>query len=212
MGWLSLFDLSKIDAEILIETGCFYGDSIAHGLKFKNIKTIYSCDIDIDMINHCVKRFPTSRVQLTHSTSLDFLNTILPGIEPSKNIVFWLDAHFPYADRGLATYISEPNRKLRVPLEYEIEIIFKYRNPLYCKDVLIIDDLHIYEDGPFGNGNWPHRKDYGGNGIEFMNIYNETHDIIRLWHYEGYIVVLPKNARTDILFPIQQHRQSILPP
>lgn len=35
------------------------------------------------------------------------------------------------------------------------------------KDIFNIDDLRIYEDGPFQNGNWSERLKIGGRTISF---------------------------------------------
>jgi hypothetical protein len=77
-----------------------------------------------------------------------------------------------------------------LPLESEIELLSQMRQG--CKDLIFIDDLRIYEDGPFTNGNWD-RKTLGGDGIDFIfNNFSNTHDIARSYQDEGYIVLTPK--------------------
>ena len=71
----------------------------------------------------------------------------------TDNTLFWLDAHFPGADAGLVSYESckQIEYDTRVPLEAELTAIAK-RVKTY-KDVIIADDLWLYEEGSFGGGN-----------------------------------------------------------
>ncbi len=80
---------------------------------------------------------------------------------------------------------------LRLPLERELVIIKEGRDT--SRDCFLIDDLRIYEDGPFTSGNWKDRKTMGGDGIDFIyRLFQETHTIVRDYAHEGYIVVRPK--------------------
>ena len=62
----------------------------------------------------------------------------------------------------------------------------------------MIDDLRIYEDGPFESGNWDERSKYGGDGIEFIeNIFDKTHYIVRSYNAQGSIILFPVEKDID---------------
>lgn len=112
------------------------------------------------------------------------------------NCIFWLDAHFPGAEEGISRYDAETNEDRRLPLEKEIEIIRTRRS--YFKDILIIDDLRIYEEGPFENGNAPEDTlPKGDRSIGFVTRhFGATHHISRLYRDEGYLILTPIHSWT----------------
>ena len=118
-------------------------------------------------------------------------SSVLPKIlhRHDQPIVFWLDAHFPGEMHGLP-YDSEKDMDLRLPLERELRIIKDIRDT--SNDYFIIDDLRIYEDGPFSGGVWQDRLKMGGNGIDFIyQLFESTHTISRDYRNEGYIILEP---------------------
>ena len=122
--------------------------------------------------------------------SSEVLPQILPGL--TGNTLFWMDAHFPGADFGMATYGDEPDLSKRLPLQNELEIIVKNRD--VSNDVFVIDDLRIYEDGPFEDGNWADRLKYGADGIDFIDeLFDETHYVVKSYNKQGFIILLPVN-------------------
>ena len=109
--------------------------------------------------------------------------------------MFFLDAHFPGADFHLASYFDEKDENIRIPLKKEIETIVRLKNG-FEKDVFVIDDLRIYEDGPFEGGNWPLRQQLGSEGIEFVyDLLSNTHEVIKNYKSQGYIIALPKDEK-----------------
>ena len=59
-------------------------------------------------------------------------------------------------------------------------------------DVIVIDDLRIYEDGPFETGNWDERSKYGGDGIEFIEkLFEDTHYVGRSYNAQGFVILFP---------------------
>ena len=59
--------------------------------------------------------------------------------------------------------------------------------------IFFIDDLRIYEDGDFENGNDLFREKYKAGDSSFINeIFEETHVILKLNAGEGYIIAFPK--------------------
>ena len=121
-------------------------------------------------------------------TSFDILPEILPDLKGST--LFWMDAHFPGADFGLSSYGDEKDDDKRLPLKKELETIVANRD--VTNDVFVIDDLRIYEDGPFGDGNWEDREKYGGDGIEFIEeLFDETHYVVKSYNAQGSIILFP---------------------
>ena len=121
-------------------------------------------------------------------TSFDILPEILPDLKGTT--LFWMDAHFPGADFGLSSYGDEKDDDKRLPLKKELETIVENRD--VSNDVFVIDDLRIYEDGPFGDGNWEDREKYGGDGIEFIDeLFDETHYVVKSYNAQGSVLLFP---------------------
>lgn len=196
MGELRFFDLSDTikdyNLNVFIETGTGLGGSVTSILEYNTMSEIYSIEIVEDLYKKCVDNFKEySNVKLINASSYDGLKEILPSIPKETNILFWLDAHFPGADFHFTSYESTDNEALRIPLESEIELIHSLREG--CKDVFIIDDLRIYEDGPYEAGNWNKRKELGGNGLDFIiEKYESTHNIHKDYNHQGYLFLIPK--------------------
>ena len=123
-------------------------------------------------------------------TSFDILPEILPDLKGTT--LFWMDAHFPGADFGLSSYGDEKDDEKRLPLKKELETIVANRD--VTNDVFVIDDLRIYEDGPFETGDWEDRDKYGGDGIEFIEkLFEDTHYIGRSYNKQGFVILFPDN-------------------
>ena len=200
MGGIQIFEINDIknkhNLTYFIETGTGIGSSLVNVLSRtmnNRFDKYISIEISNDLYNKCLpikQNFTNCNIELINSNSHDGLEIILSKIDNDKNILFWLDAHFPDADHNGVSY-HKYEKQLRIPLEEEIKIIKKYRNQ--NKDYIIIDDLRIYEDGNYESGNWTDRKDYGGSGIDFIvDAFAETHYINKLMNHEGYIVLEPK--------------------
>lgn len=154
MGKISDHNLSDYIARFgittFVETGSGSGTGIRHACLLP-FKRILSCDIDkhqaVKLQNEIGAQ--DKRVSIYGCASEDFLRFVLPTVR--GNAVFFLDAHYPGADIGKAAYDAEANLDLRLPLERELDIIAELRHGF--RDAIIIDDLRIYEEGPFGAGN-----------------------------------------------------------
>ena len=120
--------------------------------------------------------------------SAEVLAEVVPTLE--GNTLFWMDAHFPGADFGLSSYGDEKDMDKRLPLKKELETIVAGRD--VSNDVIVIDDLRIYEDGPFETGNWDERTKYGGDGIEFIEkLFEDTHYVGRSYNKQGFVILFP---------------------
>lgn len=194
MGSIKRFDLNRIIKEFrtsyFFETGTFWGDGVAYALK-SPFKKVISVEIIPEIADKARQRFSNNKlVEIIESSSEDALTNRISQID--GNCVFWLDAHFPGADAGMNNYDENMNDSLRLPLNIEIEIIHKLRKKY--RDVLIIDDLRIYEEGPFMNGNVPtDALPPGDRNIDFIFAsYRSTHVILRCYFDEGYILLFPR--------------------
>ena len=196
MGSISRFNLTEIATDYnclyFVETGTWKGDAVAYALQ-TNFSKIISVEIVADLAATAKRRFEFDKnVRIIKGDSVSVLSKELPLLQ--GNCIFWLDAHFPGADEGLLGYEAENNEDRRLPLEKEIEIISLSRPDF--KDVLIIDDLRIYEDGPYDNGNAPaDTLPRTSRNIDFIfHHFNATHHISRLYRDEGYIILTPISA------------------
>jgi len=193
MGDLRRFELDRYrehySLTTLFETGTFRGDGVQQALD-SGFGFIYSVEIMDEFFDKCVERFSKNdNITLLKGHSSDMLEEALPSID--GNIFFWLDAHFPGADGGLRDYNGESDADLRCPLETELRVIAKHRHG--ARDVFLIDDLRIYEDGNFENGALPANVSRPpGANIDFVyELFGDSHHIIKLYYDEGYILLLP---------------------
>lgn len=196
MGRLSRFDLSRIIKEYkttnLFETGTFWGEGVAYASQFQFNK-ILSAEIIPEIAAKAKSRFiANDTIEIIEADSIAALEKRLPLLQ--GNTLFWLDAHFPGADARLADYASGDDEVFRLPLNKELAMISKFRKNF--QDVLILDDLRIYEDGPFQNGPVPPTAmPKGKRSLSFVYGYFEkTHYIFKLYLDEGYILLFPKRV------------------
>lgn len=170
---------SKYDLNVFVETGCFKGNTLRYVQDFK-FDRLYSCDIDKEMIDICSNISPN--LELFHCTSTEFLEQLLPKLDQDR-VLFFLDAHLPEHDKNNGEKWIES--ELNFPLEQELEIINKYRKGK--KDVIICDDLRIYEYGPFEGGNWDKRKYFEHLDLRFVRDYN--YNMSKFYSQEGYVLL-----------------------
>ena len=162
------------------------------------VRSVYEADesLNIHTIEVVEEIFDQNKIKFSYlkdvswhlGTSFKILPAILPTFE--GNTLFWMDAHFPGADFGLSSYGDEKDMDKRLPLKRELESIVQSRD--VKDDVFVIDDLRIYEDGPFEGGNWDERTKYGGDGIGFIeDIFDKTHYIGRSYNAQGSVILFP---------------------
>ena len=162
------------------------------------VRSVYEAneDLNIHTIEVVEEIFDQNKIKFSYlkdvswhlGTSFSILPVILPTFD--GNTLFWMDAHFPGADFGLSSYGDEKDMDKRLPLQKELESIVQSRD--VKNDVFVIDDLRIYEDGPFETGNWDERTKYGGDGIGFIeDIFEDTHYIGRSYNAQGSVILFP---------------------
>ncbi len=194
MGTLTKFELNeyikKYELTDFIETGTYLGDGLNYAKNFK-FKNLYSIELIEQYYNHCYTKFKEyNNIKLYNGKSTDMLSLIFTENRVG-NTLFWLDAHLPhFYDSKYNTNYSE-NKNVLIPLEEEINIICNSKNTI--SDVIIIDDLRLYEIGNFESGNWLDVINCGYNNIDFIfkNL-DKTHNIKRMYENEGYLICLPK--------------------
>lgn len=182
--------IEKYNTLTFFETGSGEGKAIKEARRHE-FRQIYSTEI-IEMqafkLNMYFSKDP--RVCILCGNSFSILEKILPKI--NTNILFWLDAHYPGADIGLAKHDDEKDLNVRLPLEKEIEVIFNTRKNF--KDVILCDDLRIYENGNYQSKNmdeagYGHIKKYG---LQFIEKLKDKYQIIKHYQDEGYLEIIPK--------------------
>ena len=196
MGSLSRFDLSRYREHYglgaFFETGTCWGDGVQYAVD-AGFERIFSVEIMDEFFDASSERFKDlDHITLIKGESVTALEQTLPDIE--DNILFWLDAHFPGADGGLKDYNAPTDETIRCPLETELEVIQKHRAGR--EDVFVIDDLRIYEQGPFKSGNLPEYIERPPNAsIDFVfRLFSESHHIVRLYDDEGYVLMVPLSS------------------
>ena len=83
---------------------------------------------------------------------------------------------------------------ISVTLDIEIEKLFfdAYRLGDISNDIIFMDDLRIYVDRDFHQGNWSDRPQIGGNGYDFVEEYiGKTHTLNEHLADEGYLLAFP---------------------
>jgi hypothetical protein len=201
MGHVQAFDLNSLIKNFnisgYIETGTGIGDSLSHALKFQEFKKIYSVEIDNNLFKNAVEKFQDPRLKIINDYSKNALPIILSELNENDNFLFFLDAHFPDADFGSAPdrykVSSEKYGKDALPLEEELTIINSFRTN--HKDLLIIDDVWIYEMGPFESGNWREKEKIKTGTMEFVEkIFGNYYDIHKFYKQQGYLLLTPQGT------------------
>jgi hypothetical protein len=196
MGVINQFNLERIirdyNIQYFFETGTWKGDAVAYALQFP-FKKIISAEIIPVIADEAILKFQWEpRVTIVKSKSSEALSAELPAL--GGNCLFWLDAHFPGADAGLERYDAVEDEDIRLPLEKELTIIHKLRKNF--QDVFIIDDLRVYEEGPYENGNSPADSlPRNERNLDFIyQLFDRTHITMKTYRNEGYILLFPKAA------------------
>lgn len=196
MGSIKRFNVSKLreiyDLKFFFETGTWKGDGLAYASK-SSFNKLYSSEIIDAIAIKAESRFKKDeRIKIINDSSINALKNYLPQIDGP--CMFWLDAHFPGAEEGLNDYNETQDETLKLPLHEELNIIAARKN-LY-NDVIIIDDLRIYEEGDFKNGNLPPHIKRPSKGLGYFveNLFSNTHKILKSYEDEGYLYLIPKKS------------------
>ncbi len=193
--------INKYKPQVYLDLGAGYGTSIYWSLQFpfNNILSVEINKEQTDLLNRFF-RFDT-RVKVYNCLTVDFLRQVLPQIPIEIPLFILLDAHFENADLGEAEFDFQKNEDIKLPLIKELEIIKELRADKGGRDLLLADDISLYDDSDFRYED-DHKKrniaakilpkkDKGK--LPFVaNFLNETHTSQILPNEQGYVLYLPK--------------------
>ena len=182
--------LQDFDIQNFVESGTGDGSSMDKVLLTGRKLSAYGVELDEELYKNLEKKYDMlGYVALYKGYTEDQFVRVMEDLDDSPTL-FWLDAHFPGADYGDASYGAEEDIDKRLPMEKELRVMKENRD--LSNDIIFMDDLRIYVDRPFVAGPWPQRKLYGGDGYDFVEeIIGETH--IQIEHHgdQGYLLAFP---------------------
>lgn len=193
--------IDKYKIEYYFETGTGKGSSLEYATRH-SFKKCYTVDIDEELLKYSynkLKDISTCDIEFFVGKSVDILDEYVPQLPKESSTLFFLDAHFPGADFGKCTHEESINRYKddAYPLEKEVNIILKNRD--VSKDVIIIDDLLLYEDGKYDHLNLSSGQGWlqmvTGLEINSKFLYEKfekTHDFKKQLKAQGYLIITPK--------------------
>ena len=188
----------KYNGRIFIETGSGYGTGIYEALR-SNFDLVLSVEIDKEQTELLQKVFRfDQKVQIFNALCRDFLSQILPQININTPCVIFLDAHFPGADLNKKAFSSEKNESIRMPLYEELQIVKKLRIDKGAKDLIIVDDIMLYDDDNQYEAS--HQKqtmdilprEHRNYLNKFISLYEASHTSTILKSEQGWLILEPK--------------------
>lgn len=205
MGALRNFPLNQLLKNgcppIAIELGSGYGTGIYELLKFQfvNILSVEINPEQVELLNN-VFRFDT-RVRVINSLTTNFLKSTLGNIHQSIPLFIFSDAHFPNADFGLADFDSEKDENVRMPLIKEMGLIKELRADRGAKDIILIDDISLYDDSDRQYDD-DHKKKPNAEKLlpklhrnylnKIIENFKETHNSQVITLEQGFLLMTPK--------------------
>lgn len=181
--------VDRFNLKCLIETGSGKGESIEYCQG--NFEKIVSIEIHPDLVKHCEGKFADDKSVMVYQGCLpDDLRELLIMYPIPGNVLFFHDAHFPGADFHFTGYDAEKDPRIRLPLEGELAIIREMRD--FSKDVFIIDDLWLYEEGPFTAGQCTVAPELRGKNADFIySMFKKTHKVYKDYRWQGFLLIVP---------------------
>jgi hypothetical protein len=168
-------------------------------LKISDLK-MHSIEILDRIYDEAVNYFKDNEnVYMHHGNSHNELPIVLDKLDENPTL-FFLDAHFPdsYRDAYNREVIKDDPDYIKIPLEGELRIICQKRN--VSKDIIVVDDIRIYQEGPYENGNFQNKALHGGDNLNFVyELLDETHIIVESYLQEGYLICFPINTEENYL-------------
>lgn len=175
MGNVTFFDIKNIkrNCKVFFETGTYMGQGTM--ALMKQFDRGYTTEINPKLAMAMKNRNEKGLIVIQdHSTNA--LKEYLPQIE--EPCLFWLDAHYP-GDYGLMGLMPD----MVLPLVDELKLIFARD----YDDVILIDDLRIYEQGPFEHGNLP-ASHMPGKGLQEL-LDSSGRKVEKFYSHEGYLKI-----------------------
>lgn len=200
MGSLRYFNLDQIrkrfNTSVFFETGAGTGTGIEYAASVE-FEHIYSVEIIESQATLLSRRFSSDkRISVICNRSDEALKEYLPKL--SSNALFFLDAHFPGADLGLRSFDAEQDEDLRLPLFNELNIVKELRADKGFKDVILIDDIMIFDEDHIYPDNHLKQK-FAIAPRKLINGYQQILDVLKDTHnyqifpdYSGYVMIYPR--------------------
>ena len=195
MGSMLRFDLAETIAryglEAFVETGTARGDSLAWVARNEGLKHLWSCEIEPLLAAGAICRLnEDTRISIFRMDSALFMDLVTrAALGPT---LYWLDAHYPGAGFGLAAYDAGFHPEVALPLGRELACIKAHRAG---RDVIVVDDLRIYETGDYEDGPLPDDTpgDPRPGGADWIRaMFAETHEAKTILRDQGYLLLVPK--------------------
>lgn len=179
----------KFGIKNYVETGVGTGRATKHVLELDCVDKVYGIELDERFFDSYKTIFDGYNVEIFKGYSHEQMANLLKKLD-NEPTLFWLDAHFPGADYFDEGYGNENDSVKRLPMQEELRIISENRD--ISNDIIFMDDLRIYVDRDFQQGNWSDRPQIGGNGYDFVEEYiGKTHTINEHLSDEGYLLAFP---------------------
>jgi hypothetical protein len=196
---LSDFNLSRLIADFgcrhMIETGAGDGRAIAEAVKH-DFAQIYCIEKAHKYALDVALRFAADpKVTVIHARAEKGYREAFEEIPPNSPVLFALGAHAPDTDICRATQEGSVAADFRLPLEKELRFLAQTRD--LSRDLFLIADLRVYEDGAFAAG--PCRPEArpapAWRSLRFVDdILGATHQIDRLTIRTGFLCAFPRLA------------------
>jgi hypothetical protein len=150
VGSLRRFNINELRTSggisALVETGTYLGEGIDWALSC-GLDQVHSIEIDSEYYFKAIDKYRSHpQVSIHLGSSSELLPDLLKFSSPHCNTLFWLDAHFPMADKGSVPYNYEQDKVKRMPIIAELSSIVSSRAQF--NDIIIIDDLRCFVDDP----------------------------------------------------------------
>ena len=199
--------INKYDLKYYFETGTGKAECLEYALRYP-FEEYWTVDIDEDLIEESFNKFKnmSKNINLLIGKSIDILDEYIPQIPKESPTLFYLDAHFPGADFQKCTYEESirEHKKDAFPLEEEVDVILEKRD--VSKDVFIIDDLVLYEEGDFEclkvgcvwEYGWLQEElDLKTDSKFLYEKFEKTHDFKKDLRSQGYLIITPKQNESS---------------
>jgi len=199
--------IDRYNLKYYFETGTGKAECLEYALRYP-FEEYWTVDIDEDLIEESFNKFRnmSKNINLLIGKSIDILDEYVPQIPKESPTLFYLDAHFPGADFQKCTYEESirEHKKDAFPLEEEVDVILEKRD--ISKDVFIIDDLVLYEEGDFEclkvgcvwEYGWLQEElDLKTDSKFLYEKFEKTHDFKKDLRSQGYLIITPKQNESS---------------
>lgn len=199
--------IDRYNLKYYFETGTGKAECLEYALRYP-FEEYWTVDIDEDLIEESFNKFRnmSKNINLLIGKSTEIIDEYVPQIPKESPTLFYLDAHFPGADFQKCTYEESirEHKKDAFPLEEEVDVILEKRD--VSKDVFIIDDLVLYEEGDFEclkvgcvwEYGWLQEElDLKTDSKFLYEKFEKTHDFKKDLRSQGYLIITPKQNESS---------------